>query len=72
MTHTLTTSRTAEAVESIDTLTYPLEFAMDPIECDGRYQPGDSVILTSKDGDVFLAHVQDVEEDRLRIYIEVD
>lgn len=72
MAHRLTTQYTTAQVEARDTAEDPLEFAIDPIECDGRYTTDESVILTSADGDKFLAHIADTDYDRLRILIEVD
>jgi len=73
MAHELSTYRTADEVEAIDTEIDPLPFAIDPLaEEYDRYSCGDPVILTSKDGAVFLGHLYDVEYDRLRIYVELD
>ena len=72
MAHRLTTQYTTAEIEARDTAEEPLEFAIDPIECYGRYTTDESVILTSADGDSFLAHVVDTDYDRLRIYVEVD
>lgn len=72
MAHHMQTQHTADALEARDTAVDPLLFAIDPIEQDGRYQCGDPVILTTRDGAVFIGHLSDVEEDRLRIYVELD
>lgn len=68
----LRSHHTAEWIEGIATEVTPLPFVIDSIECDGRYQAGDNVVLTSSDGATFLGHLSDVEEDRLRIHVELD
>lgn len=69
----LTTWRTAEEVEAIDTSVIPLPWRIDPIEAEqDRYMVGDPVIVESKDGAIFIGHVEDVDFDALIIYIELD
>lgn len=71
--HRLGTARTSDELEARDTSIDPLMFAIDPIEADGdHFWVGDDVILHSSDGDTFTGHLSDVEDDRLRIYVELD
>lgn len=67
----LTTAYTTAELEARDTSIDLLPFATsyDPSE---RYEVGESVTLTSKDGDIFIGHIEDVSDDLLRIYVELD
>lgn len=67
----LTTAYTTEELEARDTSVSPLPFATsyDP---SNRYEVGESVVLTAKDGGVFIGHIEDVSDWDLRIYVELD
>lgn len=67
-THEFTTRHTTTALEARDTVEDPLCFRMDPNEVN-KYVPGAGALVTSKDGDIFIAEVSDVEDEDLRLYV---
>ena len=60
--HTFKTRHTTDEVEARDTSVEPLVFRAEAEELEHVYQVGDNVTLFSKDGDLFIGRIDEVDE----------
>ena len=71
----LYSTRTADQLEAMDTRLIPLSFYNRTRDFEGKIfyaEVGDDLIIRSDDGDDFIAHVADIDDDGLMFHVVLD